>query len=119
MNDIYLTAWQLVRERIEGKTSWGKNELKHLLLSCLVEAGSLSGVGIKPEVAELAPEQALEMLETLEMLRAQACTPAVMKKRLRVCCEHNSNCPFEAECKRLYDEYVDAIPKKRRKNDSL
>ena len=36
---VYIRAWKLLLERIEGKTSWGKTELKELMLLCLLDAG--------------------------------------------------------------------------------
>lgn len=32
-------AWQLLYQRIEAKTSWGKIELQKLMLQCLIDAG--------------------------------------------------------------------------------
>ena len=40
MSDIYVKAWKLLIQRIDSKTGWGKNELKQLMLDCLVEAGN-------------------------------------------------------------------------------
>ncbi len=37
--NIYLRAWKLLLERIESKTGWGKEELKKLMLACLIDAG--------------------------------------------------------------------------------
>ena len=37
--DIYVKAWKLLLERIEKKTGWGKNELKQLMIECLLDAG--------------------------------------------------------------------------------
>ena len=34
--NVYCTAWKLLLIKIEVKTSWGKNELKQLMLECLV-----------------------------------------------------------------------------------
>ena len=34
--DIYKEAWQRLIKEIEKKTSWGKIELKTLMLDCLV-----------------------------------------------------------------------------------
>ena len=39
--DIYQTAWSLLRKRIEKKTGWGKEQLKHLMLECLEEATAI------------------------------------------------------------------------------
>ena len=36
--NIYLKAWKLVLLRLETKTSWGKEELKKLMLQCLLDA---------------------------------------------------------------------------------
>jgi len=37
--NIYQKAWELLLQRIEAKTSWGKIELQKLMLQCLIEAG--------------------------------------------------------------------------------
>ena len=37
--NIYLRAWKLLLERLERKTGWGKEELKILMLQCLLDAG--------------------------------------------------------------------------------
>jgi len=37
--NIYLRAWKLLLERLEHKTGWGKEELKRLMLQCLLDAG--------------------------------------------------------------------------------
>jgi CRISPR/Cas system Type II protein with McrA/HNH and RuvC-like nuclease domain len=34
---FYKIAWQLLLKRIENKTTWGKNELKQLMLECLID----------------------------------------------------------------------------------
>ncbi len=36
---IYQKAWKLLLPRIEQKTGWGKEELKKLMLQCLIYAG--------------------------------------------------------------------------------
>lgn len=36
---IYRSAWKLLLQRLESKTSWGKEELKRLMLQCFVDAG--------------------------------------------------------------------------------
>jgi len=36
---IYLEAWKLLLERLERKTGWGKEEVKRLMLQCLLDAG--------------------------------------------------------------------------------
>lgn len=36
---VFIKAWRLLLERIEYKTSWGKVELKELMLQCLLDAG--------------------------------------------------------------------------------
>lgn len=36
---IYQKAWKLLLERIERKTGWGKNELKQMMIECLIDAG--------------------------------------------------------------------------------
>lgn len=38
--DIYTKAWAALLIKLEAKTSWGRNELKQLMLECLVEAGT-------------------------------------------------------------------------------
>lgn len=42
MTNMYHKAIQLLLDRIESKTSWGKVELKELILKCLVDAGEES-----------------------------------------------------------------------------
>jgi hypothetical protein len=37
--NIYQKAWKLLLERLDQKTSWGKEELKKLMLKCLIDAG--------------------------------------------------------------------------------
>lgn len=37
--NVYQQAWKLLLARIEEKTSWGRNDLKNLMLECLVRAG--------------------------------------------------------------------------------
>jgi hypothetical protein len=37
--NIYLKAWKLLLERLEQKTGWGKEEIKKLMLKCLLDAG--------------------------------------------------------------------------------
>jgi len=37
--NIYLKAWKLLLERLERKTGWGKEEIKKLMLQCLLDAG--------------------------------------------------------------------------------
>jgi len=39
MNPIYLKAWKLLLKRLEAKTGWGKEEIKKLMLQCLLDAG--------------------------------------------------------------------------------
>jgi len=34
--DVYRKAWELLLSKIENKTGWGKNELKQLMLECLI-----------------------------------------------------------------------------------
>lgn len=38
MMDQHAKAWKLLLARIEAKTSWGKIELKNLMLECLIDA---------------------------------------------------------------------------------
>lgn len=35
---MYQRAWKLLLERLAQKTSWGRNELKELMLQCLIDA---------------------------------------------------------------------------------
>jgi len=35
----YAKAWKLLNEKIMEKTSWGRSELKVLMLECLIEVG--------------------------------------------------------------------------------
>ena len=37
--NIYLVAWKLLLGRLEQKTGWGKEEIKKLMLKCLLDAG--------------------------------------------------------------------------------
>lgn len=37
--NIYLIAWKLMLVRLESKTGWGKEEIKKLMLQCLLDAG--------------------------------------------------------------------------------
>lgn len=39
MENIYLKAWGLLLERLDQKTGWGKEEIKKLMLRCLIDAG--------------------------------------------------------------------------------
>ncbi len=36
----YQKAWELLLKRIEEATSWGKEQLKQVMLECLIQAGS-------------------------------------------------------------------------------
>jgi hypothetical protein len=36
---VYQKAWELLLKRIEEKTSWGKEQLKQVVLECLIQAG--------------------------------------------------------------------------------
>lgn len=36
---VYQRAWKLLLERIEQKTGWGKEQLKNLMLQCMIDAG--------------------------------------------------------------------------------
>jgi len=38
MVNIYLKAWRLLLQRLEQKTGWGKEEIKKLMLQCLMDA---------------------------------------------------------------------------------
>ena len=42
--DVYQRAWASLLQRIEGKTSWGRNELKQQMLEALVEGQDSSPV---------------------------------------------------------------------------
>lgn len=42
--DVFARAWAMLIERIDAKTSWGKNELSHLMLKCIIDAGKDSGM---------------------------------------------------------------------------
>lgn len=35
-DDLYHRAWLALLRRIEAKTTWGRNELKELMLACIV-----------------------------------------------------------------------------------
>ena len=37
--EIYLKAWKLLLARLDSKTGWGKEEIKKLMLQCLLDAG--------------------------------------------------------------------------------
>jgi len=37
--NVYQRAWKLLLTRLEQKTGWGKEELKKLMLQCLLDAG--------------------------------------------------------------------------------
>jgi hypothetical protein len=37
---VYQKAWELLLKRIEEKTSWGNEQLKQVMLECLIQAGS-------------------------------------------------------------------------------
>lgn len=41
---MYQKAWELFLKRIEAKTSWGKLELKQLMLQCLIDAGEIVSI---------------------------------------------------------------------------
>jgi len=41
--NIYLKAWKLFLERLEQKTGLGKEEIKKLMLQCLLDAGEADG----------------------------------------------------------------------------
>ena len=41
--NLYLIAWKLLLERLEQKTGWGKEEIKKLMLKCLLDAGDAEG----------------------------------------------------------------------------
>ena len=34
---MYAQAWRLLNERLEQKTSWGRVELRQLMLRCLID----------------------------------------------------------------------------------
>ena len=37
-NAIYKRAWELLQQRIAGKTGWGKNEIAAAMAECLQQA---------------------------------------------------------------------------------
>jgi len=37
--NIYQKAWKLLLGRLDDKTGWGKEEVKNLMLKCLIDAG--------------------------------------------------------------------------------
>jgi len=39
MENIYLVAWEILYKRLEEKTGWGREEIKKLMLECLIQAG--------------------------------------------------------------------------------
>ncbi len=41
MCNIYLKAWKLLLQKLETKTGWGKEEIKKLMLQCLLDAGEI------------------------------------------------------------------------------
>ena len=43
-NNIYVKAWKLLLERLDQKTGWGKEEIKKLMLKCLLDAGVYDGL---------------------------------------------------------------------------
>lgn len=46
--NLYQVAWQRLLERIEQKTSWGKTELKNLMLECLVDSAKSTPSTLNP-----------------------------------------------------------------------
>jgi hypothetical protein len=40
--NVYQRAWELMLQRIEQKTGWGKEQLKNLMLQCFIDAGKES-----------------------------------------------------------------------------
>jgi hypothetical protein len=45
VNNYYKLVLKRILDRIEGKTSWGKNELKDMILECLVEEEEIEAMG--------------------------------------------------------------------------
>jgi hypothetical protein len=39
VDKLYQKALELLLKKIESKTSWGKVEIKNLILECILEAG--------------------------------------------------------------------------------
>ena len=39
--NVFVRAWKLLLLRLEQKTGWGKEELKVLMLQCLLDAGQI------------------------------------------------------------------------------
>ena len=34
---VYRDAWELLKEKLQAKTTWGKNEILDLMKDCLIE----------------------------------------------------------------------------------
>ena len=56
MEEIYKKAWQELLKRIEQKTSWGKTELKQLMLECLRGMMIIAQEGEEMDVKHWCPE---------------------------------------------------------------
>jgi len=50
--NIYQKAWELLLEKIQVKTGWGKIELQQLMLKCLIDAGKQERITIPAEPEE-------------------------------------------------------------------
>ena len=35
---VYKDAWELLKEKLQNKTTWGKNEMLDLMKDCLIES---------------------------------------------------------------------------------
>jgi len=35
---VYKDAWELLKEKLQQKTTWGKNEILDLMKDCLIES---------------------------------------------------------------------------------
>ena len=35
---VYKDAWELLKEKLQRKTTWGKNEMLDLMKDCLIES---------------------------------------------------------------------------------
>ena len=42
----YAEAWQLLNERLDEKTNWGRVELRQLMLECLIKTGLPPGTAL-------------------------------------------------------------------------
>jgi hypothetical protein len=44
---------------------------------------------------------------TLNLIRERRYGAKAMERRIKECCAGNPGCPYQAECQRLYDKFVD------------